>query len=104
MRTISDTERAGRIPRRTPLAVLVCAACVVSALVAHADDRPPNVVLMLSDNLGFGEIGVYGGGALRGAPTPRIDIGMELLWGERENEDGNNGDAVQSQLAARYRF
>jgi arylsulfatase len=28
---------------------------------------------MLSDNLGFGEIGVYGGGALRGAPTPRLD-------------------------------
>jgi arylsulfatase len=28
---------------------------------------------MLSDNLGFGEIGVYGGGPLRGAPTPRLD-------------------------------
>ena len=28
---------------------------------------------MLSDNLGFGEIGVYGGGVLRGAPTPRLD-------------------------------
>jgi arylsulfatase len=28
---------------------------------------------MLSDNLGFGEIGIYGGGALRGAPTPRLD-------------------------------
>jgi arylsulfatase len=28
---------------------------------------------MLSDNLGFGEIGVYGGGILRGAPTPRLD-------------------------------
>jgi arylsulfatase A-like enzyme len=25
------------------------------------------------DNLGYGELGVYGGGALRGAPTPRID-------------------------------
>lgn len=28
---------------------------------------------MLSDNLGYGEIGVYGGGVLRGAPTPRLD-------------------------------
>jgi arylsulfatase len=35
--------------------------------------RPPNIVLMLSDNLGYGEIGVYGGGVLRGAPTPRLD-------------------------------
>ena len=25
------------------------------------------------DNLGYGELGVYGGGILRGAPTPRID-------------------------------
>lgn len=25
------------------------------------------------DNLGYGELGAYGGGILRGAPTPRID-------------------------------
>jgi arylsulfatase A-like enzyme len=25
------------------------------------------------DNLGYGEVGVYGGGDTRGAPTPRID-------------------------------
>ena len=35
--------------------------------------RRPNIVLVLADNLGFGELGVYGGGQLRGAPTPRID-------------------------------
>jgi arylsulfatase len=39
----------------------------------RADERPPNIVVLLADNLGFGEIGVYGGGALRGAPTPRLD-------------------------------
>ena len=33
----------------------------------------PNVVLVLADNLGWGELGCYGGGVLRGAPTPRID-------------------------------
>ena len=35
------------------------------------------------DNFGWGELGVYGGGILRGAPTPRIDElageGMRLL-------------------------
>ena len=45
--------------------------------------RKPNIVLMLTDNLGYGELGVYGGGILRGAPTPRIDRlageGMRLL-------------------------
>ena len=33
----------------------------------------PNILFVLMDNLGYGELGVYGGGALRGAPTPRID-------------------------------
>lgn len=32
-----------------------------------------NIVLVLADNLGWGELGCYGGGALRGAPTPRLD-------------------------------
>ncbi|MBI3935400.1 MAG: arylsulfatase [Betaproteobacteria bacterium] len=37
------------------------------------EPRLPNIVLILADNLGWGELGCYGGGALRGAPTPRID-------------------------------
>ena len=36
-------------------------------------DQYPNIVLILADNLGWGELGCYGGGVLRGAPTPRID-------------------------------
>jgi arylsulfatase len=43
----------------------------------------PNIVLILADNLGWGELGCYGGGMLRGAPTPRIDAlasqGMRFL-------------------------
>mgnify|MGYP000860361931 CR=1 FL=1 len=35
--------------------------------------KQPNIVLILADNLGWGELGCYGGGELRGAPTPRID-------------------------------
>ena len=42
-----------------------------------------NIVLVLADNLGWGELGCYGGGAIRGAPTPRIDAlakqGLQLL-------------------------
>ncbi|SFC53347.1 arylsulfatase [Polaromonas sp. OV174] len=37
------------------------------------ETRPPNIVLIVADNLGWGELGCYGGGALRGAPTPHID-------------------------------
>lgn len=46
--------------------------------MAHLVNTPsntgqPNIVLVLADNLGWGELGCYGGGELRGAPTPRID-------------------------------
>lgn len=43
----------------------------------------PNIVVFFWDNLGWGEVGCYGGGVLRGAPTPRIDAlaaqGLRLL-------------------------
>src|SRR5271170_5141505 len=62
------------------LAAPMFAAGLASAQVA---DKKPNIVLVLMDNLGWGEPGVYGGGILRGAPTPRIDHlaaeGMRLL-------------------------
>jgi len=38
-----------------------------------SDSALPSIVLVLADNLGWGELGCYGGGLLRGAPTPRID-------------------------------
>ncbi len=45
--------------------------------------QKPNIVLILADNLGWGELGCYGGGELRGAATPRIDKlaseGLRLL-------------------------
>ena len=44
----------------------------LAALPAYAADKP-NILFILVDNLGYGELGAYGGGATRGAPTPRID-------------------------------
>ncbi|KAK5065191.1 hypothetical protein LTR84_001028 [Exophiala bonariae] len=38
-----------------------------------SDPSRPNIILILADNLGWGELGCYGGGLLRGAATPRID-------------------------------
>jgi Sulfatase len=38
-----------------------------------AADKKPNVVFILADNVGYGDLGSYGGGELRGAPTPRLD-------------------------------
>ncbi len=40
---------------------------------AAAQQQKPNVVFILADNVGYGDLGCYGGGELRGAPTPRLD-------------------------------
>src|SRR5690349_15361013 len=58
----------------------IVAGTIVAALigsVAHAQTGArqttarPNVVLIFADNLGWGEVGVYG--SVRGVPTPNID-------------------------------
>jgi arylsulfatase A-like enzyme len=57
------------------VAVLLLAAVVWpgSLQATVGSDSKPNIVLVVMDNFGYGEIGVYGGGELRGAPTPNID-------------------------------
>ena len=54
------------------LTAVLITSTPLTAAAAGSDDKP-NIVLVVMDNFGYGEIGVYGGGELRGAPTPRID-------------------------------
>jgi arylsulfatase A-like enzyme len=49
------------------------AICAPAALAQSPAQHKPNIVFILTDNLGYGKVGVYGGGITRGAPTPRID-------------------------------
>jgi arylsulfatase A-like enzyme len=57
----------------TRVAVVLFLLALSAASYVHAEQAKPNIVFILVDNLGYGELGVYGGGILRGAPTPRID-------------------------------
>jgi arylsulfatase A-like enzyme len=62
--------------RRCGIQLFGCALITVLAVTvaeAPAQDKKPNVVFILADNVGYGDLGAYGGGELRGAPTPRID-------------------------------
>ena len=52
------------------MGLLVSTLCL---LASAANAQKPNVVFILADNVGYGDLGPYGGGELRGAPTPRID-------------------------------
>jgi len=58
---------------KIPLLLLFVFVLASPALAASGSKNKPNIVLVLMDNFGYGEIGVYGGGVLRGAATPRID-------------------------------
>ncbi len=58
---------------RFPACLLALIVAAPLALAESVDENKPNIVLVLMDNFGYGEIGVYGGGVTRGAPTPRID-------------------------------
>ena len=48
-------------------------ALSATVTLAQAAETKPNVVFILADNVGYGDLGSYGGGELRGAPTPRLD-------------------------------
>lgn len=66
------------IPFRRPLrCFLILCATVLTAVFPRAaqaqEGKRPNIIFVLLDNLGWGELGCYGGGALRGAPTPQLD-------------------------------
>jgi arylsulfatase A-like enzyme len=41
--------------------------------VPPATGQKPNIILIVSDDFGYGDAGVYGGGPNRGMPTPNLD-------------------------------
>jgi len=65
-----DYVMLAKLTRSTISLIWILSLC--NAAIAQETSKP-NIVFVLADNLGWGELGVYGGGELRGAPTPRID-------------------------------
>jgi len=60
------------------VSVYACAALLAAApmfTVASAQEQvqKPNIILIVSDDFGYGDAGVYGGGPGRGMPTPNLD-------------------------------
>ena len=69
--------------KTTTRITLVALALLLATVAPVTAADKPNIVLINMDNFGYGELGVYGGGILRGGATPRIDKlateGMRLL-------------------------
>ena len=51
----------------------VVAVLILVAGQAGAAEKKPNIILILSDDFGYGDAGPYGGGPGRGMPTPSLD-------------------------------
>ena len=93
--------------KRRTLAGLVLLISLLSSAVwaqnAPRDQRKPNILFILADNLGYGELGSYGGGATRGAPTPRLDrLASEGLRLTNMNMEAQCTPSRSAILTGRY--
>jgi arylsulfatase A-like enzyme len=62
-------SRAGiRWSQLVAMAIFLCLAHATGA-----QQKQPNIILLVSDDTGWGDLGAYGGGEGRGAPTPNFD-------------------------------
>ena len=55
------------------LGLLASLAAMTMAATPAAAQKKPNVVMLMSDDVGWGDYGAYYGGAALGHPTPNID-------------------------------
>ncbi|MFZ3390486.1 sulfatase-like hydrolase/transferase, partial [Buttiauxella gaviniae] len=62
-----------KLSDRFKLSVVFAALLSFNGLAHAAQTEKPNILFIVSDDTGYGDLGPYGGGVGRGMPTPSID-------------------------------
>jgi arylsulfatase A-like enzyme len=58
---------------RTLFRLVAASVLVMASPVIAAQSAKPNILFIVSDDTGYGDLGPYGGGEGRGMPTPNLD-------------------------------
>ena len=58
------------VPRMLAVTTIVFSLMCLSCSVAEAQRRPPNILVIVTDDMGYGDIGIHGS---KDIPTPNID-------------------------------
>jgi hypothetical protein len=69
MRTRMTSTAVAVLAAGTLLGWLTASGCIDVPLALGQETAKPNIVFILMDNLGYGEVGAYGGGMLRVSPS-----------------------------------
>jgi hypothetical protein len=72
-----------------------------SSSIGYSEHRQDNTGGQLANAF---KKGSYASVNLLYYPVKNVTAGAELLWGERENNDGESGDDTRMQFSAKYTF
>ena len=73
---------------KQPMKHLLLSTVFAATAIAHGNQKPPNVILIFADDLGYGDVGCYGATKVR---TPNID---KLAAEGRRFTDAHSASAV----------